>query len=365
MAIDTILAPVASVTRTPVPDAHSGAQKETLTIQFGDGTEPVEIDASHPQAKLYNDLLAALEPNQLAWLEVDAATRRLQALDIPIVAPVADVFDQPTGDVSVRLVGSPALRTLKTTEPRFAQMRAALREAAGRSVRVALTERDDTREIVNVRSDVRPFDRPLAVPRPLLFNDAVIASFTVISMAQARDAFNHLKGDTACDPEHVNSSCIPFLYPDDGCTGRAHLMCEMLSQLSHRVAGMPDIISGKAFHHSGDPRVTYDVATPNVPGCRAPFFFHCAPVVNVDGAGLQVIDPSFFDGPVPEADWHRIQNAGGPHMIADRVVFYADAPNVGIVFDPVGQQARSALGFARTQLVKRVAAEHRPPPYCP
>jgi len=244
-------------------------------------------------------------------------------------------------------------------------MATALRAAAGRNVRVAVTVRDDTREIVNVRSDVRPFDRPLAVPRPLLFNADVIASFTLISMEQARAAFNHLKGDTGCDALHVNSSCIPFLYPDDGCTGRAHLMCEMLSQLSHRVAGMPDIISGKAFHHSGDPRVSYDVATKNVPGCTVPFVFHCAPVVRVDGAGLQVIDPSFFDGPVPEADWHRIQNAGGPHMITDRVVFYADAPDVGVVFDAVGQQARSALGFARTQLVRRVTAEQRPPPYCP
>jgi Glutaminase len=47
-----------------------------------------------------------------------------------------------------------------------------------------------------------------------------------ISAARAQQVFNDMQG-TSCDPLTVPTSCIPFMYPDDGCWGRAHEMCRL------------------------------------------------------------------------------------------------------------------------------------------
>lgn len=163
---------------------------------------------------------------------------------------------------------------------------------------------------------------------------------------------------TTCDPLTVPAPCIPFLYPDDGCWGRAHEVCRLMINmgLSPRKVWI-DHSSGTWLH----------VNTKNNPQCYVEWGWHVAPTLCVRGPGFfqthrMVIDPSLFTTPVLEATWKGVQgdpNATLTHTGADQ--FWHGGGT-----DPTYSASNAVLAQYRLALQNR-ANQVGPPPYanCP
>ena len=60
-------------------------------------------------------------------------------------------------------------------------------------------------------------------------------SFRCMSRARAQQVFDAMAA-TTCNPLTVPPPCIPFMYPDDGCWGRAHEMCRLMINMGVKPA---------------------------------------------------------------------------------------------------------------------------------
>ena len=117
-----------------------------------------------------------------------------------------------------------------------------------------------------------------------------------VTMQKARQLFD-LVNTKICCPALAAPPCIPFLYPDDGCWGRAHEMCRLI--LSQGVTPKKVWIYG-----------SLNTPNRNHPSCRVLWGWHVAPTLDVTvGSTTQVyvIDPSLFNEPVTEATWKSVQ----------------------------------------------------------
>src|SRR5215813_8678555 len=111
-----------------------------------------------------------------------------------------------------------------------------------------------------------------------------------VTLARARELFN-LVNSKVCCPANPSVPCIPFLYPDDGCWGRAHEMCRLM------------IAAG------AEPRKIWiqgslRVSSANKPDCVVNSGWPVAPILEVSsGAPAQtyVIDTTLFEEPVLQA----------------------------------------------------------------
>src|SRR6202008_2347296 len=108
-----------------------------------------------------------------------------------------------------------------------------------------------------------------------------------VTPQRAGELFDLVSAQT-CDPLTVPPPCIPFLYPDDGCWGRAHEMCRLMINmgLSPRKVWI-DHSFGHFLH----------VNTKNNPQCFVEWGWHVAPTLCVRGPKFcptqsMVIDPS-------------------------------------------------------------------------
>ena len=160
---------------------------------------------------------------------------------------------------------------------------------------------------------------------------------------------------TSCDPLTVPAPCIPFLYPDDGCWGRAHEMCRLMINMG---------LKPKKVWIQG----SLHVATKNNPNCNVWWGWHVAPTLCVRGPGFcqtqdMVIDPSLFTTPVSKATWKGVQgDANATLTDSDASIFYLWNNST----DPTYVQTNQVLATYRLQLQNR-AIQHGPPPYanCP
>jgi hypothetical protein len=160
---------------------------------------------------------------------------------------------------------------------------------------------------------------------------------------------------TSCDPLTVPAPCIPFLYPDDGCWGRAHEMCRLMINMGRKP---------KKVWIQGN----LNVPTRNNPTCHVGWGWHVAPTLCVRGPGFckhkeMVIDPSLFTTPVSKSTWKGVQ--GDPDAtLTDSAasIFYL----WGNITDPTYVQTNQVLATYRLQLQNR-AIQQGPPPYanCP
>jgi hypothetical protein len=160
---------------------------------------------------------------------------------------------------------------------------------------------------------------------------------------------------TTCDPLTVPPPCIPFLYPDDGCWGRAHEMRRLMVTMGLRPKKV--WIEG-SLHPS----------TRNNPACTVGWGWHVAPTLCVRGRWFfntrqMVIDPSLFTTPVTKAQWKAIQNDPNATLTdSDGSIFYL----WGNVTDPNYTQTNQVLATYRLELQLR-SIQVGPPPYanCP
>ena len=191
-------------------------------------------------------------------------------------------------------------------------------------------------------------------PGPEAAAERGASALAVVSAAQARQLFN-LMNSKVCCPETAAAPCIPFVYPDDGCWGRAHEM--------YRLMGLQGVQADKIWIF-GNLRA----ATSNNPRCEVRWGWHVAPTLQVNvGGGVvqtQVIDPSLFPGPVPQATWAGVQGDPHPALIPSAgSVFWRNQSGSAVQTDPDFSRTNSVLETYRNQLRIRATSSDGPPPY--
>ena len=163
---------------------------------------------------------------------------------------------------------------------------------------------------------------------------------------------------TTCNPLTVPPPCIPFMYPDDGCWGRAHEMVRLMIAMGLKPKKVWIRASTGYWLHA---------LTRNNPACFVEWGWHVAPTLCVRTGWItserMVIDPSLFTTPVSQATWKGVQ--GDPNATltpSDADVFHLWSNQT----DPTYSKTNQVLATYRTALYNR-SIQIGPPPYanCP
>jgi hypothetical protein len=352
----------------PIVSNSITLDKGRRTVELDDGRR-VRLDPEDKRTDGYMRVLEGLSELRLpVYLDVDASDT-IREIRIPLVVRVVGIEPADEG-LDVRLEPSHAGHFVRPGGDSQA-LEARLREALESRDTIIVTE-NDAHEIIDVR-DFRPgpegpqlpFPRPEPEPRE---------SWLVriwrwcwwpwrwfrccISARRAQQVFDAMNA-TTCDPLTVPPPCIPFLYPDDGCWGRAHEMRRLMVNMGLK----PKKVWIQASHD-----LSLKPSTRNNPSCSVGWSWHVAPTLCVRGRWFfntqqMVIDPSLFTTPVTKAQWKAIQNDPNATLTdSDGSIFYL----WGNVTDPSYTQTNTVLATYRLQLQLR-AIQVGPPPYanCP
>jgi hypothetical protein len=362
---NAILGTVVRIT-PPGREAAAEAAREA-TVEFEDGRS-ARLEPGDRRADGYLRVLEGLRNAGLpAYVEVEPATGRITVLRVPVVVRVEEVREDAAGDLEVALHVSHARHHLRRANPDFDALAAALRDArrTGDPVAVAETE---SHEIVAVipfrpRAELLP---PEPLPRPWFLLRLIrwilwwLRWRRCVSQRRAQELFD-LVASTTCDPLTVPPPCIPFLYPDDGCWGRAHEMCRLMIQ-----AG-------------ASPRKVWiygRLATPtkNNPNCIVYWGWHVAPTLCVRRRLFwffwwrreMVIDPSLFATPVTRATWKGVQGDPAAQLVGTSADVFHRSSGGNLTYDPTYAQTNAVLTTYRLALQTR-SINVGPPPYanCP
>lgn len=337
-----------------------------LTVEL-EGERRVRLDPDDPRSAGFAQVLDGLSKQRLpVYVEIDPETSGIERLLIPYVARVVDIRPIEGGGLEVELAPSHARHVLPRGAPEFDELERQLRAALESDAPFVVTE-TDAHEIIDVREykpgpegpPLPPFPK-LELPRRRLrwriwhWCWWPWSWFRCVSAARAQQAFDAMNA-TTCDPLTVPPPCIPFLYPDDGCWGRAHEMSRLMINMG---------LKPKKVWIQG----SLHVDTKNNPNCFVDWGWHVAPTLCVRGPGFfqtrqMVIDPSLFTTPVTKATWKSVQ--GDPNATltdSTAAIFYL----WGSVTDPTYVQTNQVLATYRLQLLNR-SIQQGPPPYanCP
>jgi hypothetical protein len=348
---------------------------QSLTVVLGDGNR-VDLSADDPRSVGYAQVLDAMRVQRRpVYIEIDPETSRIARMFIPHVAQVVQVRRDSDGSVRVELSPSHAVHTLRPDAPGSAALEQRLREAEGTDTVLVVTETDD-HEIIDVRAytpdpEAPPLVFPRMPPRPALpdFRRRPLPLvllvrlwwwlrwpwwwwYTCVSPARAQQVFDAMAA-TTCAPLTVPPPCIPFMYPDDGCWGRAHEMCRLMINMG---------LSPRKVWIQGN----LHTPTRNNPNCFVNWGWHVAPTLCVrywrfPCSQRMVIDPSLFTTPVTEATWKSVQ--GDPNATLTQ----SDASDfLWGQTDPTYTATNQVLATYRARLQLR-AIQIGPPPYanCP
>jgi Glutaminase len=335
-----------------------------------DGERIVSINAADPgaagQAQVLEGLAKIRHP---VYLEVDPSSSAIKRIQVPLVARVGAIREGDKG-LEITLEPSHARHLLNRDSPWFGEFAGLLREGLS-SGKVLIVSEDELHQILDVRSfKPGPDDVPLPEwPKPELplepdwwrkfknwFRDWWIWPWNwrrCISPGKAQQVFDAMSA-TTCNPLTVPPPCIPFLYPDDGCWGRAHEMCRLMIAMG---------LKPKKVWIQG----SLNTPTKNNPQCFVGWNWHVAPTLCVRkgwfSKSQQVVDPSLFTTPVSQATWKGVQ--GDPNATltpSGADIFYL----WGNQTDPTYTQTNQVLATYRLALQNR-ALSIGPPPYanCP
>ena len=177
--------------------------------------------------------------------------------------------------------------------------------------------------------------------------------------ARAQQIFDAMAA-TTCNPLTVPPPCIPFMYPDDGCWGRAHEMCRLM-------VGM-GVWPEKVWIEAVGPLLKAN--TRNHPQCFVYWFWHVAPTICVRRFGFaffwsqrMVVDPSLFTTPVTKATWKGAQQNPNATLTDTPWTYFREWGET----DPTNSKTEGVLATYRLQLQLRSQSSVGPPPYanCP
>lgn len=311
------------------------------------------------------------------YFEVEPQTSLIVRVRVPVVARVVHLAISGD-DLLVQLDNSHAVRVLRRALPDFGEFDEALKTVLGQDRPLIVTD-DEAHDIIDVRSfqpgpdgtlpPLPPFARPqrLKWPWPL---DWLLAIWYLpcgpgwlfrpsVSALRAKQVFDAI-ATTTCNPLTVPGSCIPFMYPDDGCWGRAHEMCRLMIAMGVKPRKVWINYVGSLLK----------VSTRNHPHCQVQWTWHVAPTLCVRGRWFAftcpedyVIDPSLFAAPVTVATWKAVQ--------CDPNATLTDTPwsyfHQGGSLDPTFTATNVVLETHRALLQARALSAFGPPPYtaCP
>jgi hypothetical protein len=339
----------------PTAEFLNNAPPAGVVVHFDDG-RIARLDPGDPRSTTYAEVLDELRRMIVsAYVEVNPANNAITRLLVPLVVRVTDILPTPSGDMEVELEISHARHILKRTNPDYDELIQTLQTARAQSVTLSVTETENDHEIIDVRpapNPTTPAVQAVATTPPASLSFALPA----VTPQTAQQMFVLVSNQT-CDPVAVPPPCIPFLFPDDGCWGRAHQMCRLMSAAGEQ--------SGKVWIYG-----RLQVNTRNNPTCQVNWGWHVVPTLQVNtGAGvqLQVIDPALFTGPVPEGTWKGVQGDPSATLaLTDSSVFYR-SPAGAVQTDPTYAQTAQVLATYRLQLQLRSTSAVGPPPYhnCP
>jgi hypothetical protein len=355
-----------------------------LTVELADGRR-LRLDPENPRSAGFATVLDGLRQQGLpVYLEVDPESSYIEQVRIPHVTRVVDIRPGEDG-LDVHIEMSHARHLLRRGAPDFDALERRLRESMRGGGVVVLVE-DDAHQILDVREftpgpdsplpPLPPFPRP-ELPRwpwPLRWLRELLRRIwfwrcwpwwwfrrRCMSPAAAQQLFDTLAA-TSCNPLTVPPPCIPFMYPDDGCWGRAHEMCRLMT--------LQGVTPRKVWIERADPGLLH-VDTSNHPNCFVQWWWHVAPTVCVRRwrwfwcwGREMVMDPSMFTTPVTKAVWKAAQNNPGATLTDSHwTIFYL----WGSLTDPTFAQTNQVLATYRLQLQLRSQGPAGPPPYanCP
>jgi hypothetical protein len=348
-----------------------------------EGGRRVRLDPQDPRSPGLTQIMAGISKQKLpVYLEIDPATSSITRLLIPHVTRVVAVHARE-GGLDVELELSHGRHVLSGAAPDFAELEIRLRESLTKGNVIVVTE-DDAHNIIDIRSytpgpdsslpPLPPFPRPKIPEWPWPFRwlkDVLLSIWfwcwwpwwwfrsCCVSPIRAQQIFDAMAA-TTCNPSTVPPPCIPFMYPDDGCWGRAHEMCRLIRAMgaSPTKVWIQRVVPG--YLH---------VNTKNNPNCFVEWGWHVAPTICVRRwwwfvTARKVIDPSMFITPVSKATWKAAQNNPGATLTdTSWTIFYL----WGMITDPTFAQTNSVLATYRLQLQTRSLGPAGPPPYayCP
>jgi hypothetical protein len=312
------------------------------------------LDTSIPHSAVWAEVIDSMrEAKGTVYVEIDQETNLITELLCPLTVTIADIVDTATKEaVVVELTISQARHYLKRTNPEFQQLLNALQDAKEKGTEVLVTETIDTHEII----DVRPNPNPLARAEMMVQEALEVApQLAPVTLQKAQELFN-LMNSKICCPASGAPPCIPFLYPDDGCWARAHEMCRLII-----AAGVqPD----KVWIYA---KSALRAATRNHPSCQVVWGWHVAPTLLVNttsGPKIYVIDPSLFDGPVPQATWVNVQGDPYATTVPTNASVYHRFYGGSVSYDDANYtRTKQDLANYRNQLKLRSVGPNGPPPY--
>lgn len=265
-----------------------------LTIQFKTGQTGI-LDLKDPLSAHWANMIdQQARANQPVYVEIDEETGVITDVLIPQVFTVEKLDTDEHGNLLVHLHQSHAIHAVLKSDPNFAAMRDSLQAALGDGSERLVTKTLNDLEIIDVRSPSSDPGSPTESPE-------LPGPDPPVSPPRLIEIFNDMSSESciACNP---SSNCIPFLYPNDGCWIRAHLMAYKM----------------RGYSPSEDPEKIYiqgslDPFAPNSPDCGTAWGWgwHIAPTLMVSlptGNEKRVIDPSLASGPISEANWVTLNN---------------------------------------------------------
>jgi hypothetical protein len=344
---------VAGITGQATHGGHFFAEQRATGIKFQDGSTALVVN-SDTRAKAFLDILEESKNLQHpVSVSVDKDTNEVNAVRIPTIAKINNLNTDSSGNVIVDLEISHAIHVLSRTNERYDEILKDLKSAEHSHSQVLITETDQG-EILDVTTVPHPFfDHFLRNEHVIELDterEAAPAPDTITSQ-RAKDLFQMIAGAT-CVPTTPNNDCIPFLFPDDGCWGRAHEMCRRI--------GMAGTKTGKVWNYGN-----LSVRSPNNPRCGVRWGWHVAPTVRVEQAAgeavLYVVDPSMFSEPVPASKWRSAQNDEASTLVeSESSVFYRSVDG-RTVSDPDYVETGKVLRTYRLKLKARAAVDGAPP----
>ena len=347
------------IAQAPSPRAFA-ERAEDLEIRLEDGRS-LRLDAKDERSAAIVQVLAELHRlGRPVYLELTGDGRRVERIHAPLIVRVAELRSAGGDDVEVELEVSHARHVLRRDNPEFDELLSSLRQTHETGQVVAVAENED-HEILAVV----PFDEPsegppgIEPPRERLtaripWWRRLFRLWRCVAARRAGELFD-LVAATSCAPLNPAAPCIPFLYPDDGCWGRAHEMCRLL-------------IDAGAWPRKVWIYGNLTAPTKNHPSCAVHWGWHVAPTLCVRSGCLfgrqeMVIDPSLFTQPVSKAMWKGAQGDPGA-LLEDESwqIFYRTQGGGFTQTDPGFVSTNQVLADYRLHLQTR-SINVGPPPY--
>jgi hypothetical protein len=294
------------------------------------------------------------------YVEIDQESNVITNVRIPQVYKVEQLNPDDYGNLLVRLQPSSTIHLLLKSDPDFESMRDSLQAALADGTERLITETRDDHEIIDVR---KPEEKSGESPGP---EPPTPPTDPAVSEARAGELFTNMKNRSCspCDPsiDLQGAECIPFLFPDNGCWIRAHIMCLLMMKGGPDPTTNPPEDPEKIWIDFGS-ACPINVPTVNHPNCQVLWCWHVAPTLQViqpGGNETWVIDPSVSPASEFKNDWRNRQDPSASLQEGPWTDWSSHGDGSGSNKDLA--YAHSAMQYFRGDLLDR-CEELGPPPY--